>query len=84
MAWHHNGWLYASDSNNRRLYAIPPGGGSPKLVIGPAGSGALFSDQDLFAQPEAGFAPNGLVFSPDFPHESVIKKIGNINRVDHE
>jgi len=66
MAWHYNGWLYASDSNNRRLYAIPPGGGSPKLVIGPSGSGAIFSDRDLFAQPEAGFAPNGLVFSLDF------------------
>jgi sugar lactone lactonase YvrE len=66
MAWHKNGWLYASDSNNRRLYAVPPGGGSPKLVVGPQGSGAMFSDHDLFAQPEAGFAPNGLVFSLDF------------------
>ena len=66
MAWHANGWLYASDSNNRRLYAIPPGGGSPKLVVGPDGSGAMFSDRNLFAQPEVGFAPNGLVFSLDF------------------
>lgn len=66
MAWHENGWLYASDSNNRRLYAIPPGGGSPKLIVGPDGAGAMFSDRNLFAQPEAGFAPNGLVFSLDF------------------
>ena len=66
MAWHKNGWLYASDSNNRRPYTVPPGGGSPKLVVGPQGSGAMFSDYDLFAQPEAGFAPNGLVFSLDF------------------
>ncbi|MFL5252339.1 MAG: hypothetical protein ACJ8AI_05510 [Rhodopila sp.] len=66
MAWHRNGWLYASDSNNRRLYAIPPDGGDPVLMVGPKGSGARFSDQDLFAQPEPGFAPNGLVFSLDF------------------
>ena len=66
LAWHKYGWLYASDSNNRRLYAIPPGGGRPWLVVGPAGSGAMISDQDLFAQPEPGFAPNGLVFSLDF------------------
>jgi sugar lactone lactonase YvrE len=66
MAWHEKGWLYASDSNNRRLYAIPPGGGAPKLMIGPQGSGAVFTDHDLFAQPEPGFAPNGLVFSLDF------------------
>jgi sugar lactone lactonase YvrE len=66
LALHSNGWLYASDSNNSRLYAIPPGGGTPQLVVGPEGSGAKFSDKALFAQPEPGFAPNGLVFSKDF------------------
>ncbi len=66
LAFNDNGWLYASDSNNGRLYAIPPGGGTPQLMFGPSGSGAKFSDQGLFAQPEPGFAPNGLVFSKDF------------------
>ena len=66
LAFSDNGWLYASDSNNRLLYAIPPGGGQPQLIVGPAGSGAKFSDNGLFSQPEAGFAPNGLVFSKDF------------------
>ncbi|MBV8397793.1 MAG: SMP-30/gluconolactonase/LRE family protein [Acetobacteraceae bacterium] len=68
MAWSNNGWLYDSDSNNSRLYAIPPGGGDPVLMFGPPGSGAKFSDQGLFAQhvPGGGLAPNGLVFSKDF------------------
>ena len=68
MAFNAQGWLYASDSNNSRLYAIPPGGGKIELVVGPQGSGAKFSDHGLFAQsmPGAGLAPNGLVFGLDF------------------
>jgi sugar lactone lactonase YvrE len=69
MAWDNTtGWLYDSDSNNGFIYAIPPGGGTPILMFGPAGSGARYSDNGLFAQhvPGGGLSPNGLVFSLDY------------------
>jgi sugar lactone lactonase YvrE len=69
MAWdNQTGWLYDSDSNNGFIYAIPPGGGTPVLMFGPAGSGAKYADNGLFYQhvPGGGLSPNGLVFSRDY------------------
>jgi sugar lactone lactonase YvrE len=66
LAFNAQGVLYASDSNNGRIYAIPPGGGQIQLVVGPPGSGALFSDAGLFAAASPGLAPNGMTFSLDF------------------
>ena len=66
LAFNGQGTLYASDSNRGLVYAIPPGGGSIRLVIGPAGSGAPISDKGLLQSPVAGLTPNGLVFSLDY------------------
>jgi DNA-binding beta-propeller fold protein YncE len=66
LAFNAQGALYASDSNNGRIYEIPPGGGSISLVVGPAGSGAQFSDGGLFAQAAPGLAPNSIAFSLDY------------------
>lgn len=66
MAFNQFGTLYASDSNLGVVYAIPPGGGTPQLVIGPAGSGALVSDNGLLQSPLEGLSPNGMVFSQDY------------------
>src|SRR5690349_14535002 len=60
LAFNAQGALYASDSNNGRLYKIPPGGGQIQLVVGPPGSGAQFSDGGLFAAVAPGLAPNGI------------------------
>lgn len=59
-----DGALYATDSNLGVVYRIPAQG-QAQLLIGPAGSGAPFSDNDLFSAPVAGLSPNGLVFSAD-------------------
>jgi hypothetical protein len=66
MAFNQFGTLYASDSNLGVVYAIPPGGGTPQLVIGPAGSGAPVSDNGLLQSPVEGLSPNGVVFSLDY------------------
>lgn len=66
MAFNRFGTLYASDSNLGVVYAIPPGGGTPQLVIGPAGSGAPVSDNGLLQSPVQGLSPNGMVFSQDY------------------
>jgi len=66
MAFNQFGTLYASDSNLGVVYAIPRGGGTPHLVIGPAGSGAPVSDNGLLQSPVAGISPNGMVFSLDY------------------
>jgi sugar lactone lactonase YvrE len=59
------GTLYANDSNLGVVYTIPPGGGTPQLLIGPPGSGAPVSDEGLLQSPVAGLSPNGIGFSPD-------------------
>ena len=66
MAWDRQGDLYASDSTLGLVYRIPPGGGDPTLVIGPAGSGAPVSDNGLLQSPVAGISPNGMTFSLDY------------------
>ena len=66
MAFNKQGTLYASDSNRGLVYAIPPGGGSIHLVIGPSGSGAPINDKGLLQSPVAGLTPNGVVFSLDY------------------
>ncbi|GAC1649540.1 MAG: hypothetical protein NVS4B12_18670 [Ktedonobacteraceae bacterium] len=66
MAFNKQGTLYASDSNRGLVYAIPPGGGSIQLVIGPSGSGAPINDNGLLQSPVAGLTPNGVVFSLDY------------------
>ena len=66
LVFNQSGTLFATDSNLGQVYSIPPGGGAPNLVIGPAGSGAPVSDNGLFAQPGPGLSPNGIVFSLDW------------------
>ncbi|GAC1394397.1 MAG: hypothetical protein NVSMB38_26910 [Ktedonobacteraceae bacterium] len=66
MAFNAQGTLYDSDSNRGLVYAIPPGGGMAKLVIGPPSSGAPIDDKGLLQAPIAGLTPNGVVFSLDF------------------
>jgi sugar lactone lactonase YvrE len=66
MAFNKQGTLYASDSNRGLVYAIPAGGGSIHLVIGPTGSGAPINDKGLLQSPVAGLTPNGVVFSLDY------------------
>ena len=66
MAFNAQGTLYDSDSNRGFVYAIPPGGGMAKLVIGPPSSGAPINDKGLLQAPIAGLTPNGVVFSLDF------------------
>lgn len=66
MAFNKQGTLYASDSNRGLVFAVPPGGGSIHLVIGPSGSGAPVSDKGLLQSPVAGLSPNGVVFGLDY------------------
>lgn len=66
MAFNKQGVLYASDSNRGFVYAIPRGGGTAKLVIGPPSSGAPIDDKGLLQAPIAGLTPNGVVFSLDY------------------
>jgi len=65
MAFNKQGTLYDSDSNRGLVYAIPPGGGVAKLIIGPPSSGAPIDDKGLLQAPIAGLTPNGVVFSLD-------------------
>jgi sugar lactone lactonase YvrE len=65
MSFHSTGTLFASDSNLGVLYEIPPGGGPPKLVVGPPSTGAPIDDKGLFASPVVGLSPNGLTLSRD-------------------
>ncbi len=60
------GTLYATDSNLGVVYTIPPGGGTPQLLIGPPGSGAPVSDEGLLQSPVVELSPNGIGFSPDY------------------
>lgn len=60
------GTLYANDSNLGVVYTIPPGGGTPQLLIGPPGSGASVSDEGLLQSLVEGLSPNGIGFSPDY------------------
>ncbi len=66
MAFNKQGTLYDSDSNRGLVYAIPPGGGVAKLIIGPPSSGAPIDDKGLLQAPIAGLTPNGVVFSLDY------------------
>lgn len=66
MAFNEQGTLYDSDSNRGLVYAIPPGGGMAKLVIGPPSSGAPIDDKGLLQSPIAGLTPNGVVFGLDY------------------
>jgi sugar lactone lactonase YvrE len=65
MSFHHAGTLFATDSNLGVLYEIPPGGGPPKLVVGPPSTGAPIDDKGLFASSVVGLSPNGITLSLD-------------------